>query len=471
MQSFLNFIKSLFTEKQPELSFPLGALKNPVDMRDIHLAAFQAPTSLPIFYKSNIFVLGTENQLALGTCVWQAITKLVEYYNYQRTGNVVKLSARSGYARSKQLDGIPLLQGTYPRIAAKIILEEGVATDDCVVDDSTLSHNQYVNVAFTEEVKANMKKNTLPGYAFSAINFNAVCQAIFTNGCVVGTLAVDANWYQGIIKRVLQPLGYHYTLWHGFDTEGIYAKNSWGPGWIGTALGKVPGEGEFYFKWYDYEGQIFDVIAFTNIPKEIIDVVKNMNFHFIRNMKLGDRSYDVLELQKRLEKEGYWPLNVPKTDYYGAVTAQAVYKYQIANKVASRAQIDILGGRQVGPATLLALNGGSKKTLEEAIIQVESQGNIYAVGDQHLVDMAYGPMQIRQPACTDVNNNFGTNYQAKDMLGNLEKSLDVFKKYQEIYNPNGSDEEKARTWNGGAGWRRKPVLTDGYWAKVSALLK
>lgn len=110
-----------------------------------------------------------------------------------------------------------------------------------------------------------------------------------------------------------------------------------------------------------------------------------------------------------------------------------------------------------------------------AIIQVESGGDDNATGDHELIHQAYGPMQIRQPACDDVNRVFGGMRTAEQMLGNRELSIDTFEKYISIYctprhlghTPN--DQDIARTWNGGpAGpWRG---VTLPYWKRVQAVM-
>ena len=125
-----------------------------------------------------------------------------------------------------------------------------------------------------------------------------------------------------------------------------------------------------------------------------------------------------------------------------------------------------------GPKTWAELKKKSKPKLSliEAIIEVESNGNDMAIGDLNLRYKAYGPMQIRQPVCIDVNNRFGTNYKSTDCLGNRPLSIEIWNKYQSIYNEGGTDEQKSRTWNGGPGWQRNPSFTDGYWAKVQKLL-
>lgn len=110
-----------------------------------------------------------------------------------------------------------------------------------------------------------------------------------------------------------------------------------------------------------------------------------------------------------------------------------------------------------------------------ALIQVESNGNDRAVGDLNLAQKAYGPLQIREPVCIDVNRVHGSNIHATDMLGNRALSIDTFKKYIAIYATRArlgfepTDETRARIWNGGpAGWKK--AATEPYWRKAKAAL-
>lgn len=113
-------------------------------------------------------------------------------------------------------------------------------------------------------------------------------------------------------------------------------------------------------------------------------------------------------------------------------------------------------------------------------MQVESQGDVNAHGDKHLSDQAYGPMQIRQPVCDDVNKVYGTNFRAEDFLGYTAKSLAVFWLYMSIYATTAklgrapTNEDRARIWNGGpSAWNPASPMhdaTDGYWAEVRAFL-
>jgi hypothetical protein len=118
--------------------------------------------------------------------------------------------------------------------------------------------------------------------------------------------------------------------------------------------------------------------------------------------------------------------------------------------------------------------------IDFAIMQVESGGNPNLTGDLHLADRAYGPMQIRQPVCDDVNAAYGTHFRAQDMLGYTAKCFAVFWLYMSIYATTTNlgrpptNEDRARIWNGGpTAWNPSSklyVATTPYWNKVRAFL-
>jgi hypothetical protein len=110
-------------------------------------------------------------------------------------------------------------------------------------------------------------------------------------------------------------------------------------------------------------------------------------------------------------------------------------------------------------------------TLINALIAQESGGDDIAVGDLHLVDHAYGCLQIRLPVCQDVNRVFGLALQPQQMLGDRQLSIDTFTRYMQIYATERllghipTQEDCARIWNGGpAGWKEPATL--GYWQSV-----
>lgn len=472
MKNLLKNIWGYFFKNSPK--YPLGAILNGVDIRDIHLAAVQVPVKLPTRYETDLSMFEVINQRAHGTCTWQDIEVQRQYYWYKKTGQKVRFSARSGYAYTKLIDGMPNIQGTYPRTAANVAISRGIAEHAVVPDDNSLPYSEYLNVDFNDSnIVLNMQKYILGGYTFVPEDYESIKQAIYQNGLVGMTLGIDVNWFIGLIIRVLNIFGYHRVIGWGFDDQNktIFGRNSWGKEWVASlarSLG-IP-DGNFVIKWEDYKDNIHDIIAFTDIPIEIIQDIKKMPYRFTRTLKYGDKGEDVLKLQERYDSLGLWPLAVKKAPIYGPTTREITLKYQLARNII-RFPSDSNSGYYCGPRTIRDLNGDVGLTIEQAIIQQESGGNLWAIGDRNLRQMAYGPMQIRQPACDDVNRKFGTNYQAKDMLGNLELSLDVFHKYILCYPENTENEHKARLWNGGPSWRLKSWATDHYWYEVSSMLK
>ena len=109
--------------------------------------------------------------------------------------------------------------------------------------------------------------------------------------------------------------------------------------------------------------------------------------------------------------------------------------------------------------------------LLQAIAVVESGGNDRAIGDRHLLQKAYGSLQIRQPVCDDYNQAHVTKYRAIQMRGNRALSEEICRWYINHYATKArlgrppTDEDRARIWNGGpSGWKKKS--TKSYWRKV-----
>jgi hypothetical protein len=187
-----------------------------------------------------------------------------------------------------------------------------------------------------------------------------------------------------------------------------------------------------------------------------------------RTLKLGMTGDDVQKLQENLKKLGFFKLPIT-TKYFGLVTRACVMAFQKS--------VGLVQDGVVGPLTQDKIIKAipQKKTLVEALIQVESNGNDNAIGDKDLIDKAYGCLQIRKPVCTDVNKAFGTSYKAQDMLGNRELSIVVFYKYISLYATPGAlgrpvtDQDRARIWNGGpTGYKKTATLK--YWEKAKKLL-
>lgn len=99
--------------------------------------------------------------------------------------------------------------------------------------------------------------------------------------------------------------------------------------------------------------------------------------------------------------------------------------------------------------------------LVKAIGYVESRHCLTAINPK---EGAHGFLQIRKCVVTDVNRAFETSYKVTDALDSIA-AVDIFYKYQAIYNRKFDLEKAARIWNGGPiGYKKSK--TKKYWGAV-----
>lgn len=479
----MDFIKSFFSLFQSTPEGSTGALRESVeDYRNISLGSFQKPVgaaSLPDVRGDEAIIEQMQyflDQKSTGSCVPHAIAKLFTMYVFKKTDTLVKVSRRWLYKLCKLADGYEG-PGTYPRIGALAAVKDGFLTEDDLVENPEEGEQKYLSFEVTDEMRKKAKNLTFPGFAFADPTIEGIKEAIYQNGAV----ALGASIGRWNKLPLLSGLKNHYVIAYRVEDlpsnnpiyendYKIYIDNSWGKGWLSKVKKWLfPGRG--YFLWSEYEdsGKVFDIIAFTDIPADILKQAKKAPFKFTKELKKGMTDPQVIELQKFLNEEGFLVALIgtgskgKEVPYFGNFTEQALILWQKSKGINPTGYF--------GPISIKEANKRLPSTsLIDAIIQVESGGNDYAQGDLHLVQKAYGPMQIRQPAVDDVNRRLGTSYRSKDCLGNRGLSILIFNTYCDIYQKNGSDENKARLWNGGPGGVLYPSRTDAYWAKVKKLL-
>lgn len=85
--------------------------------------------------------------------------------------------------------------------------------------------------------------------------------------------------------------------------------------------------------------------------------LENSKHRFTSPLRFGMmNNQDVRALQDRLKQDGFLSRAIPTTGNYLQLTAQAVYRFQVANKIAPMEELNRLGGRVVGPKTIEFLN-------------------------------------------------------------------------------------------------------------------
>ena len=125
----------------------------------------------------------------------------------------------------------------------------------------------------------------------------------------------------------------------------------------------------------------------------------------------------------------------------------------------------------VSMMSMMTVNAKPSDSLINAIIKVESNDNVNAIGDN---GKAVGCMQIWKVVVDDVNKVSKLKYNYNDRF-NKEKSIEIFKLYINKYatakrlGRTPTDEDMARIWNGGPNGFKK-AGTKQYWLKVKAEL-
>lgn len=329
-----------------------GSLRNPKDNRDIKYSRVATAINLPAKFITDISIFEVLHQYALGTCVAHADMFIRMYQEYKETGKITRFSRRYIYSQAWKLGGFtPDKQGVFPRDSAKVINTTGAYGDDSI-DDNTLPHDVYVNLSITDE----MKTKALPfkaGFAFPSVDLTELKTGIVKEGVISITLGYEATagWNTGKLTKPTRVESFHRVVAYGYeDKDGdtiFYFRNSWGKDWGDKGCGE--------FKWSEYKKYFYDPIIYTDIPNNILEEAKNTQYRFEKNLKKGDRGYDVQKLQERLRDEGFY--TYPElTQFFGDHTFAAVVAYQKKNKISPTSGI-------VGPLTRAKLNEVKKKSI------------------------------------------------------------------------------------------------------------
>jgi hypothetical protein len=110
--------------------YALGCKKDPRDLRDIPMGLVlpEIPVPLKVDYTSKMTPV--RDQGHEGTCVgFASVVGVKEYEDQKEYCKLVELSPRYIYSLCKKYDGIPEEEGTYPRVAMKMLLKYGVCPE------------------------------------------------------------------------------------------------------------------------------------------------------------------------------------------------------------------------------------------------------------------------------------------------------------------------------------------------------
>jgi len=227
-------------------TFPsLGCFKDPKDARDIPMGLVLPAITVPLSFDFTKSMSPVRNQGKEGTCVaFASVVGVKEFQDKKEYRKLIQLSPRYLYSRCKQFDGIPDEDGTFPRIAMKVLLNYGVCHE---------SFWPYV-VTKIKRPKAGADKDAvrfkIKAYARIKSQLE-MKRSLLVNGPFVVGVKVFESWFnKKVEKSGLVPMpqlkeysvGGHAICIVGYDDrlKVFKFKNSWGPSWGTGGYGYLP---------------------------------------------------------------------------------------------------------------------------------------------------------------------------------------------------------------------------------------
>jgi Papain family cysteine protease/Putative peptidoglycan binding domain len=352
-----------------------GAIKNEFDARDRSLSSYVGAvdiSSITDYETKEIHDFPVLNQKALGACVGHAEALAKSIIDYIETGKKELLSARYLYALTKQLEGNSY-EGTFPRNAAKILIDKGCATDKLVPNNTDLVHADYISYKETSADIKDASKHKISSYAFCLTDGESLARAIYQFKVITVTIPANSNWTITPIEKPKKDGsgGLHRILFYGFKRteKGLVFKwrNSWG-----ETFGN---KGNSQILFSDYQGCIYDPMTYVDSKTDYLETENIIDtatpeYTFTKSLYLGNTKNDFAEvkaLQICLLSLGLFYNKIKgdtaTTGFYGKVTEDSVRRFQ------SSKAFTLVNGK-VGPLTRFALN------------QIFSKKKIYALAKQ-----------------------------------------------------------------------------------------
>lgn len=212
--------------------FGTGYIPDVRDARD-YLAMAAVPVE-PATVMYDMFMLPPRNQGSEGTCVSFAGSGLKEFYDNRQRNSTDYFSPRYLYSMCKRLDGIPNEEGTYPRIAMKVMQDYGVAYES----DWPYQAHQGNNPVDWELLHEHAKTQKIMTYARLRSTQDMISNLVLNGPFMIGVVVTDGFYTReaietGFINPDIVPdtnSGGHALCVVGYDhlKDQFKVRNSWG---------------------------------------------------------------------------------------------------------------------------------------------------------------------------------------------------------------------------------------------------
>ncbi len=201
-----------------------GVIPSPPDERDYPVSAILPRVTLPEAVRLDKKILSIRNQGFFPTCVGKSGAGIMS------AGFKHELSSIFVYSKCKEMDGIPHLPGTYPRVAMKVMQKYGACLDKIL--PYSMMANPMPRVTDLHYLEAEQRKIT--AYA-RARGLEDIKQTLINGHLLMGCMLVADNFMnyrgEGIVGIPTgQTHGYHAVIICGYDDgkKALRIANSWG---------------------------------------------------------------------------------------------------------------------------------------------------------------------------------------------------------------------------------------------------
>lgn len=201
----------------------LGGQASILDVRDIQLAQVQAPITIPDEYMIDTSKIEKLFQNGFGTCSAHAGAHFKQIQEYLETGKSEKLSPRYLWIKTKQIDGVPLIDGSFMRAILKTLLSSGISDYSMLPNDYTITLQQYSDLGLiTSEMDNNANPRVIETYAFvNDLSLEGLKNAIYQNKAVLMRIVVDEGFFRTTTPTFTQAKWGHLVCACGYDKDNI----------------------------------------------------------------------------------------------------------------------------------------------------------------------------------------------------------------------------------------------------------
>lgn len=334
--TYLQHFKAYYKGMIPYAFDNLGGKESPEDSRDfkLSLGATSAPPAIympPEFFNKRVFY-----QRKIPDCGANAGAFIAAYLDETPEQ---EYSPDYQWIDIKTFDGFALSDGTDMRSIFKS-LTNGSIPYNLLPEKTTLPLAEFSSAnRITTAMKKEAASHTIQAYGFhtEALTFAALKSLIYINKALVLLVRLgdefwtdkkgNTSWAEKDILPLRKPnsiVSGHFIVVGAYDKDNIYFANWWSGDWGRKGYG--------YFK-ENYLPQITQVgTVVDSIEKVIVPM-------FMRDLYLGITGGDVKELQKYLNKNGFFIATYGpgspgfETDTFGTLTQNALIRFQKAKNI------------------------------------------------------------------------------------------------------------------------------------------